>query len=387
MKLLRGISPVVSLMSPLVLAAAACSPESLRPGGTNVLDAGSNPGAGGSGAGGTGGAGGRGGSRGGGTGGQDAAPADSACLERFNLQKGPPPDVVIVLDRSGSMTQVPKTGTGNLWVQTTAALRSAVMLTQADINWGLGFFPGDVDCAVLPVEVPVAPGNFPAIDKAISAKNPGGNTPTTKGVEEAVAYAKTLTGPERKYLLLATDGAPNCAGTCMCEPDYMPMGTRCVKSCGMGCTSSKNCTLDDANGAVASVEAAAAAGLHTFVVGLASNPTFETTLDRMAIAGKEARMTTPRYYPVSDQADLESAMMAIARHIISCEFPLSKPPARPEATTVFMQGQMVPRDEMKMEGWDFGPGNMSIILYGSWCDKVKAGGGDTVEARLGCGTV
>ena len=32
------------------------------------------------------------------------------------------------------------------------------------------------------------------------------------------------------------------------------------------------------------------------------------------------------------------------------------------------------------DGWDFGPGNMSIVFYGSACDKLQMGGITMVKA-------
>ncbi len=336
---------------------------------------------------------GSGGGGGGGSGGSgmtvvDGGRPDNGCVESFDLPKGPPPNVVIVLDRSGSMDQVPMTGTGNLWAQTTGAIRSIVMLTQSQIRWGIGFFPGTTDCEAEPIAVPVAADNYTPIDAAIARKGPGGATPTTDGINRAIAYLDTVADPGKKYIMLATDGAPNCAAMCTCPDTWTLMGTECVKMlCPMCGISRIDCIRgDDQDAAIAAVTAAANKGYHTYVVGLATSPTWEAVLDKLAEAGKEPRPGMPKYYKASDRADLEAAMRAIASKVISCEFALSTPPSDPDRTRLFLGGMSVPRDPTRKEGWEFGPGDKSVIFYGSWCQMVQDGTSTDVTAYFGCGT-
>ncbi len=414
---MRKFGPI-AIACALTFISVGCNADGRRPGGSGAGgtiggSVGGGAGAGGAGgstggnggggsgggrAGSGGGAGGAGGGRGGAGGGDndggtavlDVGRPDNGCAENFNLEKGPPPNVVIVFDRSSSMLQQPMTGTGTLWVQTGAAMKAVVNATQAEIRWGLGFFPTDGLCGVMPIEVPVAANNFPAIQKSIDAKAPSGNTPTAAAMKQATAYLDTVTDPSRKYILLATDGAPNC-GPCNppCPAGWTDKGANCCRKACPNCGESCNtCESGDTDGALAAVTAAAMKGYHTFVVGLATDPVWEGVLDQMAERGLEARMGMPKYYKVSDQAELEVAMKGIAERIISCEFALapSSMARDPDRTRMFLDGNPVPRDPTRKEGWEYGPGDKSIIFYGSWCQMVQSGPGKGVTAYFGCGT-
>jgi hypothetical protein len=84
-----------------------------------------------------------------------------------------PPDILIVLDASGSMNQDVDNndcggtcGANSKWALLTPVLRDVVMQTQADVNWGLKMFADtDSTCGVAPntVAVPIAANNAGAI--------------------------------------------------------------------------------------------------------------------------------------------------------------------------------------------------------------------------------
>jgi hypothetical protein len=300
--------------------------------------------------------------------------------QNFMLQRGAPPDLLIILDRSGSMSQM--VGTASKWDQVKTALTQTVTASQADIKWGLEFFPSDVGCGTMGPTVPVALNNASAVMTAINSQMPGGSTPTQAAVRAGKDYMVGVGDSNPKYLLLATDGAPNCAtGTSMCTtcpPPFMLMNGQC---CFTGiCTP---CTDDNA-GSVAAIDDAGTAGIHTFVIGIATGTEEDGVLNQMAMAGGEARPTTPHYYQVSSATDLVMAINAIAGQIVSCSFALQMAPPRPDLVSVRAGNQAVPRDTSHMNGWDFGPGNLSIQFYGSWCTMLQGGAINDVHAIFGC---
>src|SRR5262245_10303153 len=68
----------------------------------------------------------------------DPLPDALHCGEQtFRLERGGPPDLLIVLDRSASMRDSPPAGGGSKWSQVSAALDTAVMALQGSIKWGL----------------------------------------------------------------------------------------------------------------------------------------------------------------------------------------------------------------------------------------------------------
>src|SRR5262249_5050258 len=139
------------------------------------------------------------------------------------------------------------------WSQVTAALNQVVGMTDTTVNWGLKFFADNGHCGAnkAPV-VPVGAGNARAIASAISGTSPNGNTPTRDAITPGAAYLMTVADSNQKYLLLATDGLPNCpAGCSLTNPSS-------------ACTMTDNPAEDKA--ATDAVAAAAAAGFPTFVV-------------------------------------------------------------------------------------------------------------------------
>jgi hypothetical protein len=296
-----------------------------------------------------------------------------------------PADLLIILDKSGSMSNqftdvaCPRGMTCvTKWPSMTTALDMVVMNTQAQINWGLKYFSNNGTCgAAGPAEIPPAPNNATAIATSIGMTNPGGNTPTRFAVQAGAAYLMSLTDPNPKYILLATDGEPNCCTTAG--------GATCPPRMGGG-GGGGNALADDAN-AIAAVAAAYSngAGIPVFVVGVGTVGTAVATLNSMATAGGKAQAPDAMgrvYFPADDPAGLETALASISGQITSCTFALNRVPPVPSNIAVLGDGKAIPRDPVN--GWSYGPGMMSVVVNGSTCDRVKAGAIQVVEAIFGC---
>lgn len=292
------------------------------------------------------------------------APDDVKCgFQNFMLERLPP-EILIILDRSGSMTRAAVGAPGNLWMNVTAALDEVVRTTQTRVNWGLKLFPLPSACTVMDgVDVPIAPMNHMKVvgsmAGAAASNNPNGNTPTADAVRRGLAYLQTVKTPNPKYIVLATDGEPNCP------------------------------TDKGKANALAAISDALKAGYTMFVVGIAvgaagSAPAM--TLNEMAIAGGAPRMDpTFKYYPVANKADLVASLDGITVAVSNCVFPLDKKPPVPMNVAVDVAGTRVKADEM--EGWSYGANMMSIQLHGQICEKVKMGGASMVKITFGCPNV
>jgi hypothetical protein len=331
---------------------------------------------GGGGSGGSGGVGsGGGGSGGGGSGGgdgPDGGGGDTNCgVQNFMLIQGSTPDLLIIQDKSGSMSDdandMPLSGTKNAaskWMQMVNALEQVVQ-SGMSIHWGLMMFSNDDSCGAptTPDVVPAA-GTGAAIKTALDAASPGGLTPTTAGINNAVAWYQSGVGPDPTgtphYLLVATDGEPNCAG-------------------------GQFGGADDA-AAIKAVQDAANLGYHTFVVGIGGNTGADATLTSMAQSGLEPNTTPGQkpYYSVSSTQDLVNVLNKIAGQLVSCSYSLMMPPPDPSLVTINGNGNAIPRDPNHMNGWDFGPGNMSINFFGAACTQLQQGVITTVDAVFGC---
>jgi hypothetical protein len=339
------------------------------------------------GAGGMGGAGGAGGSatsRGGATpiihldaSANDGSGPDMNCGARSKAAVKVPPEILIVLDRSGSMNEdisgsmcndggvgaSAGCGATSKWAKVIPAINQVVMETEADVNWGLKFFPDSQtnSCNVnTTAAVPIAPNNSGAIAAAImgaTSANGGvvgyNNTPTRSAMAGATTYLQSVTTMNPKFILLATDGVPTCGA----------MGTG----------------MDDAVASEAAVAAANTAGFKTFVAGIATAGNADLTLSKLATAGGLPRPGTPTYYPVSSAADLAAAIRTFIGAANTCTFQIGPAPTSDGTTDlkkiiVLGDGVAIERDMTHANGYDYTDGTMnSIQVYGPLCDQIMTG--------------
>jgi hypothetical protein len=241
-----------------------------------------------------------------------------------------------------------------------------IMATQSGVSWGLKGFPsGTVACNVPPgVDVEIAATNHPAMNSAITTMTPEGEgTPARQAIEAGVAYLKGRPGNATKYIVLATDGAPNCA-------DNM--------------TTNRG----DGPGAVAAVATAAADGIGTFVVGVGTSRNELAILNMMAEAGKQARNDpVTKFYAVATKDELVTALGLITGQITNCVFPLNNTPPSPNDVAVNIDGMRIMRDPNHVDGWDYGAGMKSVQLYGAACEALKTAGAAKVDIIFGCPNV
>jgi len=292
-------------------------------------------------------------------------------------------DIMMVLDRSGSMKDVPdgapSGSTTTKWQIVVPAMQQIVTATQSSISWALKTFPEAAsdsmsDCAgalTSTPDVPMGTANGAAMNAAITVTTPDGNgTPTGDAIKAATAYLKTAADSNPKYLLLATDGEPTCVGTSHDSSNAGPY-------------------------AVQAVSDALTAGFPTFVVGIATTKTNDNSrLNQLAVAGGAGNPSTnplaTRYYLADDATPLQAALQAITGQISSCLFPLTTPPPVPNDPTkagVYLGSNMtkVPYDASKSDGWAYtDSSDASIELYGSWCSMIQAQGAGALRIIFGC---
>jgi len=190
----------------------------------------------------------------------------------------------------------------------------------------------------------------------------GGLTPTRSAESTGAADLATLADQRPKYLLLATDGLPNC------DP------------------ANPSQKADDSAGAEQAVADALAAGFPTFVIGIGETMA-ETTLNQLAISGGVPQTgAATSYYQVGDTAELVAALGRILGSI-SCVFELPDPTGSLESTdniSVLVNGAVLARDTSHVNGWDYTTGTMQIQLFGSSCDALKAAKVTDVRVQFVC---
>lgn len=292
--------------------------------------------------------------------------ASNCGVQNFTLNKKDTPDLIIIQDQSGSMAQAPD-GTMNgtsKWKTIVPAIES-VVASVTNVNWGLWMFASDGGCGVNPTpNVPPGTGTATQITTTLNGiKAPNSSTPTTAAIKAATAYYQSLNDGHGHYLLLATDGMPTCNGGIL------------------------GANTDDSANAEAAVSAATAAGIKTFVVGIGNDPAGDATLTQMAINGGEPDTSSgsPTYYQVNTTSDLTTVLQNAAGSIVSCTYDLTVAPTDPTLVSIDdNNGNQIPHDPTHMDGWDFGPNNMSIVFYGAACTALQSGVTSSISAVYGC---
>lgn len=291
-------------------------------------------------------------------------PAGPLCGNTRHTLAKTTAQVMLVLDRSSSMTEpiIPPT---SKWDDAKAAVEGA-MAANPHIAWGLKLFPTgtpDIDnegkeCDVsATVEVPSGFGTPAAITAAMARSGPHdlSGTPTARALEVAAGSLKGSTLPLPRYLVLVTDGVPTCK---------------------------------DPNGpdsAIKALEAAAAAGLPTFVIGIwDSDIASIAMLDRMAVAGGKPRAGTRKYYAANNRGQLDASLAAITLAITNCVFPLAAPPLDANFVGVTVDGQLIARDPTHAEGWDYVMNGKGVEIFGSACADLKNGTAQSIGVHYGC---
>jgi len=290
--------------------------------------------------------------------------AQEEVIELINL--GDPPDMLIVLDRSGSMLLppglIPVPGAPSKWSLMEDALNALLAARENNIRFGLSVFPTDNACGVAPgTEVDVDLGNASAIAQRLGQLGPDGNTPAHQALGEALATFNGMpVNPEGRFVLFATDGTPNC-----------------------------NPTVDDDGGAetIAAVEALHSAGIDTFVLGFGDSFAFDVTvLNDAAQAGGRAKPSKPYFYQAENATELTNALQAIAGGIIkpSCSYQLAEAPPDPDLVTVLADGTPVPRTSSHTNGWDYHPDASTITFFGDYCTNIESATIQSVSFVFGC---
>jgi hypothetical protein len=336
------------------------------------------------------------------------------------LQRVEGPNLYFILDRSGSMSEIPPGTTETKWQFVRGDIADLMTDLGREAQFGAAEFPqvnteltlAD-DCQTGTEVMTLRQGDgLPASTTGSTANAflgatsapPSGGTPTADTFNALAPELTSLKG--HTFAVLATDGGPNCnldpnnacgVETCTANIDQLqcapaaprcaPGGVNCCIAGSMGCPGPVNC-LDEAR-TVAAVYALAhpqqGNGVPTFIIGVPGTDVvpYPDVLDSLAVAGGTARATEPFYYPVTDPSSLASALADIAARIaVSCTIELEDPPSDPSQVNVVVDGRVVPQSGAN--GWTLSGSIVSV--FGANCDEVYASGHSPVVTS-GCPTV
>jgi hypothetical protein len=278
----------------------------------------------------------------------DAGPA--SCGGQLFSSTPTEANVLIVLDRSGSMMEQIASGRSK-WAVATEAVRgvTAQNASNTRLRFGLQLFSNDVSvCNPGQIDVSVGTANVTAISNALPQIANGRNTPIGAALQVAGRSNELSDATRANFVLLLTDGMENCGGA-----------------------------------PVAEVEGLFNRGVRTYTVGF-GDAVDANRLSQMAIKGGTARATAPRYFQADDPAQLQAALQSIASGAASCDFTLSSTPPNTNNLHVAVDGQWFPRDPSRIAGWDYQPNGNRVTLYGPACDIVAQRPGAKVSIVYGC---
>jgi hypothetical protein len=307
-------------------------------------------------------------------------------------------EVLFVIDRSGSMSG-PFPGDPNgrsKWTLLHDALVPMVASLTKKVTVGAKFFPEahdpaftdpSVACAVLS-SVDFAPSSQPGDFLSVfETTKPAGGTPTADALRASVDY---LTGRDdravSKFIVLATDGAPNCNGDPSLDPKTCVCTTLDPNGCRTGDVNSYNC-LDDVR-TVSVIDEARTQTIPTYVLGLGTQdrPEFTAALERMAVAGGRPRTQNPKFYSVDDGTALQAALDDIEQGVADCTYVTPSRPDDPEGMTITINGQPVLQDETRQNGWDWLDREFGKIgFFGASCAVLHTSASSgSVNATVAC---
>lgn len=325
-------------------------------------------------------------------------------------------NMLIVLDKSGSMNGIPEGYTKSKWAGAVDALKKSLDPNNALISYGIALYPyaspvaattcelSEADDAVN-VKVGPAVDTVPQINALMASTSPGGGTPTAAALTAAYEYYTRGAGiglEGKKYVLLVTDGGPNCNANITCGPetctaflDKSPslsscwnggVANCCDKEAGVvGGVNPPTLCLDDV-AVTAELNALRTAGIDTFVIGIPGSEAYASYLDTFAEAGGEPVVGKARkYYEVTGETGLADAFKTITTSLVSsCVVPLAEPPKDKMAINVAIDCSPLPQKTGDFTNWTYDAANQSIVIEGAKCDQIKSTGVNRIDVVNGC---
>ncbi|PZR10547.1 MAG: hypothetical protein DI536_20105 [Archangium gephyra] len=234
------------------------------------------------------------------------------------------PVLFLVQDKSGSMNFAPDGTAASASNPSKWSIARQVVPTLASnfnnrFRFAAAMYPTDTatfNCSTASIYAPISTQTS-GITNAYNSAVPGGGTPTAASLQAVRAHINAQNLATPAYVLLITDGLPNC-NTSLDANSCTPTSTAACgtvppaqSSCGLG---AKDCL--DTQASVQAAAALYAAGIKVFVVGFDSTLVAgnnKAVLDAIASAGG-----TSSSYSASNQTQLTNVLNTIALNTATC---------------------------------------------------------------------
>ena len=330
------------------------------------------------------------------SGGDESQGNSGSCTPVKLMQNALSPNVVLLLDKSGSMVadpsglwdhdDDPNTPSVTRWSSLHGVVETIVTDFDAKINFGAHLYPAIDAIAVYneqaclidgTMTVEVAAENKDEILASIPEASDvtlRGGTPVSVAMTVALDHLKTLDPEVPRAILLVTDGAANCAVDSQSAEELFE-------------------EYDEAIHTVVG-DAFTVDGIPTYVVGVGiedvvsgdeqdGTPDSTNSFDRLnelaEDGGKPRDDPNEKFFNTTNQLELAAALDQIAVDSLTCILPLDPVPVDPEETIVVLNGEVVPQvsDCQSETGWVYvhpeGPFD-AIRMCGSACGGLKLTG-------------
>jgi hypothetical protein len=306
---------------------------------------------------------------------------NNECDEVDFALAGRPPSFVILLDRSYSMAL------GDQWEYIVQALNEITAQMDNQIRFALMMFPNQNGlCMPAPLipSVPLADHNSAEIEQVLYETTPfGPGTPTATSLLNAYLYLLGEDDGSPMFVMLATDGAPNCSTDPTMDCDT------CVSSDpGDNCEDPFFC-LDDQMTYAQVVEYHDNWGINTYVVGMGQViEIWDQVMSNIAEYGG-----TEDFYPADTPETVSQALQEIAAETTECTFEVDWESLEegastdPDLVNVYADGYLVgySGDCQNEYGWRWLDED-TIELCEGLCHDYRWGVVSAIGATFGCET-
>ena len=268
--------------------------------------------------------------------------------EQFTAEEQPP-NVLVLLDRSGSMA-FKIDGARKLDIAKAAI--DQLVTAYPSIRYGFSIYPAVTLCGpgslTTPANVEIDDNTADAVREAANAATPAGDTPIRDTLEAFLEYEGLLDPTRQNYIVLITDGAEKCSPDAPSDP----------------------------------AAAHLAQGTKTFVVGFGSGVDADE-LNAIATAGGTARPGAEKYYQADNATELGEVLTAIGQSVLGCTYSLDAD----EFAEVVVHFDDVGVVEDPVNGWTYDSASMTLTFNGTSCDQLRSGAIEDLNIVNSCPAV
>jgi hypothetical protein len=312
-------------------------------------------------------------------------------------------NLMLVLDRSGSMDNETTSGGVRRWDALKTAVRSVLDRYEGQLQFGLMVYSSCV--AGTPnspgtVVFPVGLGNEPLIrdwlDRALSCRSDDtGGCLDEHSEAECIQDYFAVPGKVQDSLCVmctANDGETSTGPTLMALVGQPSLQDAARTSAVLLLTDGAETTEED-DGPLAPEAAAALYNqvypVRTHVVGLSDDVSPES-LNATAEAGQTASNDGDiKYYQVNDEIELSDAFNSIANSLVSCSYRLTSPPSEADGgrVYVFFNRSAPPLNPDPVNGYSYEPAEGRLTFHGAACRMLEAREVSQLDVIYGCAEV